>query len=61
MPSRIPSGFEAAPSSCSDESGYVSGSSCPDSYESLKIRFTTAHLNFLNRQLQNLEPQGKET
>ena len=38
------------------ESGYVSGSgsetSAPD------VLFTKKHLNFLNRQLQNLEPQG---
>lgn len=61
MPSRIRSGFDTAPPSSSDESGYVSGSSSPDSHEPPKIRFTTAHLNFLNRQLQNLEPQGKET
>ena len=60
MPSRIQLGFEAAPSSSSDESGYLSGSSSPDSHDPPKIRFTTAHLNFLNRQLQNLAPQGKE-
>lgn len=60
MPSRIRSGFDIAPSS-SDESGYISGSSSLDGHEPPKIRFTTAHLNFLNRQLQNLEPQGEET
>ncbi|KAL9107478.1 MAG: hypothetical protein Q9187_008420, partial [Circinaria calcarea] len=40
-----------------DESGYASGSSSdsilPD------VFFTKPHLTFLNRQLQNLEPQGK--
>ena len=38
------------------ESGYVSGSS--SNAESPEIYFTKPHLAFLNRQLQNLEPQG---
>lgn len=59
MPSRTRSSVEAAPSSSSNESGYSSGTSNPDSRDPPKIRFTTAHLNFLNRQLQNLEPPGK--
>ena len=38
------------------ESGYVSGSS--SNADLLAICFTKPHLAFLNRQLQNLEPQG---
>lgn len=38
------------------ESGYVSGSSSVDSIP--EIVFTKPHLQFLNRQLQFLEPQG---
>lgn len=38
------------------ESGYVSGSSSEASIP--EIYFTKPHLAFLNRQLQNLEPQG---
>lgn len=38
------------------ESGYVSGSSSHT--DSPQIYFTKPHLAFLNRQLQNLEPQG---
>ena len=38
------------------ESGYVSGSS--STADLPEIYFTKAHLSFLNRQLQNLEPQG---
>ena len=38
------------------ESGYVSGSSSQS--EIPEIYFTKPHLAFLNRQLQNLEPQG---
>lgn len=39
------------------ESGYVSGSS--STADLPEIYFTKPHLNFLNRQLQNLEPQGR--
>ncbi len=39
------------------ESGYVSGSS--SSADLPEIYFTKPHLVFLNRQLQNLEPQGR--
>ena len=39
-----------------DESGYASGSSSEASI--LDVFFTKPHLRFLNRQLQNLEPQG---
>ncbi len=38
------------------ESGYVSGSS--SNADLPEIYFTKPHLAFLNRQLQNLEPQG---
>lgn len=38
------------------ESGYVSGSGSETS--SPDVLFTKKHLNFLNRQLQNLEPRG---
>lgn len=37
--------------------GYESGFSSQD--RPPEIYFTTPHLSFLNRQLQNLEPQGK--
>ena len=37
------------------ESGYVSGSSSDESLP--ELYFTKHHLVFLNRQLQNLEPQ----
>ena len=39
------------------ESGYASGTSSEAELPS--IYFTKPHLAFLNRQLQNLEPQGK--
>jgi hypothetical protein len=39
-----------------DESGYASGSSSDASLPD--VFFTKPHLRFLNRQLQNLEPQG---
>lgn len=39
------------------ESGYVSGSSSQSDIP--EIYFTKPHLAFLNRQLQNLEPQGR--
>lgn len=38
------------------ESGYVSGASSEASMP--EIYFTKPHIAFLNRQLQNLEPQG---
>ena len=38
------------------ESGYVSGSSSQADIP--EIYFTKPHLAFLNRQLQNLQPQG---
>ena len=38
------------------ESGYISGSSSQADIP--EIYFTKPHLAFLNRQLQNLEPQG---
>lgn len=41
------------------ESGYVSGSSSQSDVP--EIYFTKPHLAFLNRQLQNLEPQGRRT
>ena len=40
------------------ESGYASGSS--SDAELPEIYFTKPHLAFLNRQLQNLEPQGTD-
>ena len=40
-----------------DESGYASGSSSDSSIPD--VFFTKPHLTFLNRQLQNLEPQGR--
>lgn len=40
------------------ESGYASGSSSGESLP--EITFTKAHLAFLNRQLQFLEPQGMQ-
>lgn len=57
MPARISSdcGADRSPPSKLD-SGYESGSSSQDSTP--EIHFTTSHLSFLNRQLQNLEPQG---
>ena len=39
------------------ESGYVSGSGSEASIP--ELYFTKPHLQFLNRQLQNLEPQGR--
>lgn len=41
------------------ESGDVSDGSSQGGVP--EIYFTTLHLTFLNRQLQNLEPQGKPT
>lgn len=50
MPAKTPA-YEAS------ESGYVSGSSSEDYLP--EIVFTKPHLQFLNRQLQFLEPQGE--
>ncbi|MCJ1470991.1 hypothetical protein MMC07_009639 [Pseudocyphellaria aurata] len=56
MPSRISPGFQADGSPASDrEQGYVSGN--PSQSSTPEIHFTIPHLTFLNRQLQNLEPQ----
>jgi phosphoadenosine phosphosulfate reductase len=54
LPSNYPSDSEAAVES--RDSGYVSGDSS-DVYTP-EIVFTKPHLQFLNRQLQFLEPQG---
>lgn len=60
MPSRLSTEYESdGQSTPSVESGYLSSSSSLDSAP--EISFTNAHLTFLNRQLQNLEPQGKIT
>lgn len=57
MPSNYPSDVEGIDSrDNSTESGYVSGGSSDD--YSPEIVFTKPHLQFLNRQLQFLEPQG---
>lgn len=57
MPATVRSEYSSDAVSTSDgESGYVSGRSSQDS--SPEIHFTSPHLVFLNRQLQNLEPQG---
>ena len=40
------------------ESGYVSGSGSSSGDTPPELIFTKAHLKFLNRQLQFLEPQG---
>ena len=42
-----------------EESGYASASSSDSSFPD--VFFTKPHLTFLNRQLQNLEPQGGHT
>lgn len=57
MPSRSYPMFESEGVSRQElESGYASAGSSETS--SPEIYFTKAHLQFLNRQLQNLEPQG---
>lgn len=65
MPAKIPSKLSLNCSSDSDvpdskdimtESGYASATSSDD--ELPDIMFTKPHLQFLNRQLQFLEPQG---
>ena len=43
------------------ESGYASGTSSASEADLPDIYFTKPHLAFLNRQLQNLEPQGTFT
>ena len=58
MPAILSSGDAFDAVSASDlESGYVSGHSSQGS-SSPDVVFTNPHLIFLNRQLQNLEPQG---
>lgn len=58
MPATLYSDHASDVLSTSDlESGYVSGRSSQCS-NSLGIHFTNPHLVFLNRQLQNLNPQG---
>ena len=60
MPSRMSPKFEAEGRPSSDaETGYASSGSSRASTP--EIYFTTPHLTFLNRQLQNLEPQRKST
>ena len=65
MPSRAFSVYETEldmMSTPEPESGYASGSSSEglngNKNSGPEIFFTKAHLNFLNRQLQTLEPQG---
>lgn len=58
MPSRSSPLYEVESVSGQDiESGYVSGSGSETSTP--ELYFTKHHLQFLNRQLQNLEPQGR--
>ena len=58
MPSRSSPVYDMESISGQDiESGYVSGSGSEASLP--ELYFTKPHLQFLNRQLQNLEPQGK--
>ena len=59
MPSRSSPVYETEGMAMRDqdvESGYASGSSSEASIP--EVFFTKPHLTFLNRQLQNLEPQG---
>lgn len=57
MPDNYPTESEAYDAKdTTTESGYVSGSSSEDYLP--EIVFTKPHLQFLNRQLQFLEPQG---
>jgi phosphoadenosine phosphosulfate reductase len=59
MPVQYPSDGEGIDSRDNmTESGYVSGGSSSEEYIP-EIVFTKPHLQFLNRQLQFLEPQGK--
>lgn len=59
MPSKAPLHYstEMEGIDAHTESGYASGSSSEDYVP--EIVFTKPHLQFLNRQLQFLEPQGK--
>lgn len=58
MPSRASPAYDMESVSAQDvESGYVSGSGSEASLP--ELYFTKSHLHFLNRQLQNLEPQGE--
>lgn len=61
MPAKTPLGYPSDLEGIdardnSTESGYVSGSSSEEYIP--EIVFTKPHLQFLNRQLQFLEPQG---
>lgn len=56
MPDTYPSEDAIDARDTNTESGYVSGSSSEDYLP--EIVFTKPHLQFLNRQLQFLEPQG---
>lgn len=58
MPAKMPVNYPSESEVDSrTESGYVSGSSSDD--YTPEIVFTKPHLQFLNRQLQFLEPQGQ--
>ena len=58
MPSRSSPLYDAESLFGQDvESGYVSGSGSESSVP--ELYFTKYHLHFLNRQLQNLKPQGR--
>lgn len=56
MPAKIPSHYPLDHEVNDTESGYASASSSEASLP--EVIFTKAHLQFLNRQLQFLEPQG---
>lgn len=56
MPSKVPSHYPMDHEVHDIESGYASASSSEASLP--EVVFTKAHLQFLNRQLQFLEPQG---
>jgi len=57
MPAKVPSNYPLDTDMVDNESGYASASSSEASLP--EIVFTKPHLQFLNRQLQFLEPQGK--
>lgn len=56
MPAKTPSHYPLDHEVNDTESGYASASSSEASLP--EVIFTKAHLQFLNRQLQFLEPQG---
>ena len=56
MPAKIPSQYPLDHEVNDPESGYASATSSEASLP--EVVFTKAHLRFLNRQLQFLEPQG---